>query len=303
MLPENVKAILEKQKYRIAGNHSAVKLCTWTKKSLRGEGVCYKEKFYGIKCHRCLQMTPAVSWCPNRCVFCWRAIEKTLGPEMTGTVDTPETILEAAIAAQRNLLTGFKGFAGTDMKKWKEAQDPNQIAISLTGEPTAYPLISDLIDLCNRKKMTTFLVTNGQFPDRLENMASPYQMYLSVDAPTKEMYRKIDAPIFKDYWERFTKTVDLMSSFTSRKAVRLTLVKGMNMSHIKEYAKIIEKINPNFVEVKAYMNVGYSKYRLSRDAMPLHSEVKEFSEKLKDELSYNLTNESAPSRVVLLSRK
>ena len=302
MLPENVKAILEKQKYRIAGNHSAVKLCTWTKKSLRGEGVCYKEKFYGIKCHRCLQMTPAVSWCPNRCVFCWRAIEKTMGPEMTGPVDTPETILEGAIAAQRNLLTGFKGFAGTDMRKWKEAQDPNQVAISLTGEPTAYPLISDFIDLCNRKKMTTFLVTNGQFPDRLKNMTSPYQMYLSVDAPTKEMYRKIDAPIFKDYWERFEKTVDIMSSFTSRKAVRLTLVKGMNMSHIKEYAKIIGKINPNFVEVKAYMNVGYSKYRLSRDAMPLHQEVKEFSEKLKDELSYNLKDESVPSRVVLLER-
>ncbi|NOQ56197.1 MAG: 4-demethylwyosine synthase TYW1 [Nanohaloarchaea archaeon] len=302
MLPENIKAILEKQKYRIAGNHSAVKLCTWTKKSLRGEGVCYKEKFYGIKCHRCLQMTPAVSWCPNRCIFCWRAIEKTLGPEMTGTVDAPETILEAAIAAQRNLLTGFKGFEGTDMKKWKEAQDPNQIAISLSGEPTAYPLISDFIDMCNRKNMTTFLVTNGQFPDRLENMAKPYQMYLSVDAPTKDMYKKMDAPIFKDYWERFTKTVDLMSSFTSRKAVRLTLVKGMNMSHIKEYAKIIEKINPDFVEVKAYMNVGFSKYRLSRDAMPLHVEIKDFSEKLGKELSYNLTDESAPSRVVLLER-
>ncbi|MBW6461876.1 MAG: 4-demethylwyosine synthase TYW1 [DPANN group archaeon] len=302
MLLENVKAILEKQQYRIAGNHSAVKLCTWTKKSLRGEGVCYKEKFYGIKCHRCLQMTPAVSWCPNRCIFCWRAIEKTQGPELTGPVDTPEIILEASIVAQRNLLTGFKGFDGTDQKKWKEAQNPNQIAISLTGEPTAYPLISDFIDLCNRKNMTTFLVTNGQFPDRLENIEKPYQLYLSVDAPTKEMYKKIDAPIFKDYWERFTKTVDLMSSFTSRKAVRLTLIKGMNMSHIKEYAKIIEMINPDFVEVKAYMNIGYSKYRLSRDAMPLHSEVRDFSEKLKGELSYELTNESVPSRVVLLSR-
>ncbi|MCK5451928.1 MAG: 4-demethylwyosine synthase TYW1, partial [Candidatus Aenigmarchaeota archaeon] len=273
LLPENTRLLLEKQKYRIVGNHSAVKLCTWTKKSLRSEGVCYKEKFYGIKSHRCLQMTPAVSWCPNRCVFCWRATDKTLGSEIKGEVDSPEQILDGAIEAQRNLLTGFKGFEGTDMKKWKEAQDPDQIAISLSGEPTAYPLISDFIELCNRRKMTTFLVTNGQFPERLENIEKPYQFYLSLDAPTKDIYKKIDVPVFKDYWERLTKTIGIMSSIDTRKVVRLTLVKGLNMSHIKDYAKMIEKINPNFIEVKAYMHVGFSKYRLPREAMPLHSEV------------------------------
>lgn len=302
LLPENTRLLLEKQKYRIVGNHSAVKLCTWTKKSLRGEGVCYKEKFYGIKSHRCLQMTPAVSWCPNRCVFCWRATDKTLGSEIKGEVDSPEQILDGAIEAQRNLLTGFKGFEGTDMKKWKEAQDPDQIAISLSGEPTAYPLISDFIELCNRRKMTTFLVTNGQFPERLENIEKPYQFYLSLDAPTKDIYKKIDVPVFKDYWERLTKTIGIMSSIDTRKVVRLTLVKGLNMSHIKDYAKMIEKINPNFIEVKAYMHVGFSKYRLPREAMPLHSEVHDFSEKLEKELSYKITDESKPSRVVLLER-
>ena len=302
LLPENTRLLLEKQKYRIVGNHSAVKLCTWTKKSLRSEGVCYKEKFYGIKSHRCLQMTPAVSWCPNRCVFCWRATDKTLGSEIKGEVDSPEQILDGAIEAQRNLLTGFKGFEGTDMKKWKEAQDPDQIAISLSGEPTAYPLISDFIELCNRRKMTTFLVTNGQFPERLENIEKPYQFYLSLDAPTKDIYKKIDVPVFKDYWERLTKTIGIMSSIDTRKVVRLTLVKGLNMSHIKDYAKMIEKINPNFIEVKAYMHVGFSKYRLPREAMPLHSEVHDFSEKLEKELSYKITDESKPSRVVLLER-
>ncbi|MEA2003481.1 MAG: 4-demethylwyosine synthase TYW1, partial [archaeon] len=300
--PENTRLLLEKQKYRIVGNHSAVKLCTWTKKSLRGEGVCYKEKFYGIKSHRCLQMTPAVSWCPNRCVFCWRATDKTLGSEIKGKADSPEQILEGAIEAQRNLLTGFKGFEGTDMKKWKEAQNPNQIAISLAGEPTAYPLISDFIELCNRRKMTTFLVTNGQFPERLENIERPYQLYLSLDAPIKDIYKKIDVPAFKDYWERFTKTIGIMSSIDTRKVVRLTLVKGLNMSHIKDYAKMIEQINPKFIEVKAYMHVGFSKYRLPREAMPLHSEVYDFSEKLEKELSYKITDESRPSRVVLLTR-
>ena len=48
MLPKNVKEILKKQHYEIAGKneHSAVQICRWTKKSLRDEGVCYKEKFY-----------------------------------------------------------------------------------------------------------------------------------------------------------------------------------------------------------------------------------------------------------------
>ena len=51
MLPEDTKAILEKQHYIIVGEHSAVQICGWTKKSLRDEDFCYKEKFYGIQSH------------------------------------------------------------------------------------------------------------------------------------------------------------------------------------------------------------------------------------------------------------
>ncbi len=53
-IPDRVKEKLEKQQYRIAGSHSAVKTCTWLKHSLKGEGECYKSKFYGIDSHRCL---------------------------------------------------------------------------------------------------------------------------------------------------------------------------------------------------------------------------------------------------------
>ncbi|MEA3229864.1 MAG: 4-demethylwyosine synthase TYW1, partial [archaeon] len=136
----------------------------------------------------------------------------------------------------------------------------------------------------------------------LKNIEEPTQLYLSLDAPTKEMYLKIDNPLFKDYWERFTKTIDLMSTLSSRKVVRLTLVKGLNMTGIKDYAKLIEKIDPQFIEVKAYMHVGFSKYRLPREAMPVHQEVKEFSQKLEKELSYKITDESKASRVVLLKK-
>ncbi|MBN1159983.1 MAG: 4-demethylwyosine synthase TYW1, partial [Candidatus Diapherotrites archaeon] len=82
---------LEKQQYRVVGNHSVVKICEWCKKSLRGEGVCYKQKFYGIKSHRCLQMSPALL-CDQRCLFCWRdtSIFNSLG--WIGAVDNPEEI-------------------------------------------------------------------------------------------------------------------------------------------------------------------------------------------------------------------
>ena len=33
--------------YRLVGNHSAVKTCGWTKSMIRGQGGCYKLKFYG----------------------------------------------------------------------------------------------------------------------------------------------------------------------------------------------------------------------------------------------------------------
>jgi tRNA wybutosine-synthesizing protein 1 len=45
MLTKNVIELLKKQHYRIVGKHSAVQICRWTKSAIRGEEVCYKEKF------------------------------------------------------------------------------------------------------------------------------------------------------------------------------------------------------------------------------------------------------------------
>ena len=55
--------------------HAGVQICTWTKKALRKKGVCYKQKFYGIECHRCAQITPLLAWCDQNCIFCWRPSE------------------------------------------------------------------------------------------------------------------------------------------------------------------------------------------------------------------------------------
>lgn len=72
------------------------------------------------------------------------------------------------------------------------------------------------------------------------------------------------------------------------------------MENPEEYAKLIRKADPDFVEVKAYMYVGSSRKRLTLDNMPSFDEVKEFAKKIGDECSKELVNESEISRVVLL---
>ena len=101
---------LEKKGYRFVGlkNHAAVKICHWTKKSIVNEGVCYKEKFYGIKSHRCLQMSPSISFCHHKCLFCWRDISITQ-TEWNEEYDEPADIIDGCIEAQKNLLCGFFG--------------------------------------------------------------------------------------------------------------------------------------------------------------------------------------------------
>ena len=157
-----LKKILEKQHYATIGNHSGVKLCYWMRQSLLFNRECYKQTFYGIQSHRCLQMTPAINECTHMCLFCWRFQNFT--EKELKEVDEPEYVLDKAIEAQRRLITGFKGDQRCDQKKWKEANDPNMLACSLSGEPTLYPKLGEFFELCHRRKITTFLVTNGTTP-------------------------------------------------------------------------------------------------------------------------------------------
>ena len=294
-------ADLERSGYRFVGEHkhSAVKVCHWTRKSLLNRGFCYKQQFYGIQSYRCLQLTPSLPFCDHRCLFCWRNIDVT-HPSWMGEVDGPSDILDGAIFEQRRLLSGFGGNPEVDKKKLQEAQNPKHCAISLAGEPMIYPKISELIEECHRRGMTTFLVTNGLHPDRLKDVAEPTQLYVSVVAPDPKTYKAICQPQVDDGWERLNQSLELMPSFECRKVVRLTLVKGLNLKDAPSYAKLIERAECDFVEAKAYMHVGFARVRLSLENMPAHAEIKEFAEGLSNETGYEIVDESKPSRVVLL---
>ena len=82
----------------------------------------------------------------------------------------------------------------------------------------------------------------------------------------------------------------------------MTLVKEHNMSGVDEYAKLVEKANPTYIEAKAYMHIGFSHLRLSFDRMPMHNEVRDFAEELAEKTGYKIVDEAPESRVVLLSR-
>lgn len=308
MLDEE-KRKLQKAGYKMVGDHSAVKLCLWTRKAIKSgeKEFCYKEKFYGdigIRSHRCLQMTPAFPCCTLRCAFCWRDTTKTLS-KWHGKSDEPGEIIDKSLEAQRKLLSGL---GGTDhsVRHLKEAMEPGNVAISLAGEPTFYDKLSGLIGEFHRRKIKTFLVTNGTLPERIEKLDNlPTQLYVSLCSNSKEMMKQVQKPLIPDAWERLNKTLVLFPSLSTRRVVRMTLVKRMNMTGEEAYARLIERAEPDFVEVKAGMAVGFSRTqnRIRYEDMATHDEIKSFGEKIGELIGYRLKNEKRDSRVVLLTKK
>lgn len=303
MLTPEAKAELEKQQYRVVGEHSAVKTCGWTKNMLRGRGGCYKLKFYGIMSHQCLQMTTSMS-CANRCVFCWRGYKAPVSKEWKWGVDPPEMILDGSIKAHHSLLTGFGGHDEVTPTIYEQSKEVRHVALSLNGEPIIYPKINELIALFDKEGISTFLVTNAQYAEQIRELAPVTQLYLSIDAPNKELLKKVDVPLFPDYWERMNQSLEYLARKQQRTCIRLTAVKGLNMVEPEGYAALLEKGDPDFVEVKAYMHVGASQQRLARENMPTHEEIVAFSKDILAHLpEYELVSEHIPSRVVLLVKK
>jgi tRNA wybutosine-synthesizing protein 1 len=217
--------------------------------------------------------------------------------------DTPEEIVEGCFKAQEKIISGYKGNEKTNWRKFQEAQRPNQVAISLTGEPTLYEPLGELIQTFHQKGLTTFLVSNGTLPKKLSKLSTePSQLYVSVCAPNEQVYKKVCRPLFSSAWEKLNQTLGLLQSFRCPTVIRMTLVKDHNMGLVDEYAKLVEKANPTYIEAKAYMHIGFSNLRLDFDRMPQHKEIKDFAIQLAKKTGYRVINEAAESRVVLLSR-
>jgi tRNA wybutosine-synthesizing protein 1 len=308
---ERIRELLTKQKYHLVGNHSAVKTCTWLRHSISEGRPCYKQRFYGIATHRCIQMSPTSIYCNLQCLHCWRVMPPDIGitwnEDGPDRWDDPEDIVEGSIREQRRLTSGYKDLVYKERlsyKKFKETQDPKHAAISLTGEPTLYPKIGDLIDEWHHRGFTTFLVTNGTRPDVLEGLENePTQLYVTLPAPDEETFTSTCRPRSPDSWDQIKRTLSILPSLATRTVIRLTLTRGLNMRDPEGYASLIDPAEPDFIEPKGYVHVGFSRRRLPRSSMPNHTEITRFGERLSDLTGYHLTDEHPDSKVVLLSRR
>ena len=304
-----IAAQLKKAKYGVA-DHSTVELCHWTKKSFKHEGSCYKHQFYGILTHRCMEFSPAGMYCENRCVYCWRPMEfydaMKMEPEQ---VAEPEQILRKLMGERKKLIDGFYGDSRNDKQRLDESLLPTHYAISLSGEPTMYPKLPELIKYLKSLKATKsiFLVTNGQEPDMIQKLqdedALPTQLYLSTNAADYESFIKINKPKYDDSWERWNRTLDMLKDLDTRTVLRITLIRNYNdqKEMIPAFADMFRKASPHFIEIKSYMHIGRSTNRLEHENMLEMSEVKKFSEGIaKQSKIFSVMDESLVSRISIL---
>lgn len=283
-------------------NHTAAQTCGWTANALRGEGKCYKNIYYGIESHRCIQMTPVVR-CNERCVFCWRD-HAGHAYELDGVEwDDPEAVVDASISLQKKLLSGFGGNEKVPDEVFEQAMEPRHVAISLDGEPSLYPYLPELIDAFHDRDITTFLVSNGTRPEVIRE-CDPTQLYISVDAPERHTFDQVVKAMEEDAWERLLETMDILAEKDeTRTVLRTTLINGENMHSPDLYAAYYQRADPDFIELKAYMHVGHSRGRLDRDSMPDHEEVEAFAEDVKEYMPEFTECKGVPaSNVALLSK-
>jgi len=300
---------LKKAKYGVA-DHSTVELCHWTKKSFKHEGNCYKHKFYGISTHRCMEFSPAGMHCENRCIYCWRPMEfyDSLKMELEKVAE-PKDILTKLMEERRKLIMGYYGDSRNDKQRLDESLLPSHYAISLSGEPTMYPKLPELIKYLKSLEATKsiFLVTNGQEPDMIQRLqdedALPTQLYLSTNAADYDSFLKINKPKYDDSWQRWNKTLGMLKHLDTRTVLRITLIRNYNdqKEMIPAFASMLKQASPHFIEIKSYMHIGKSTNRLEHSNMLEMHEVRDFSENIaRKSQIFSVMDESLVSRIVIL---
>mgnify|MGYP003724937417 FL=1 len=297
-----IAAKLAKQSYHLVGEHGGVKVCHWTNQDLTKGRHCYKGTFYGIESAGCMQMAPNVDTCNLACTYCWREPHSATLHKID---DDPLELFYESVRAHRRLLTGYKGHKDVLLEDWERAQDPKHVAISLNGEPTLYSRLGEFLEVCHDHGVSTFLVTNGSLPKVIENLDPlPTQLYVSVDAPNKELFNKLCKPKFnQNAWEMLEETLALLPSLDTRTVCRHTLIRHESLGHHEDYARLDNIADPNFIEAKGYVYVGHSQKNHTIDNMPAHTEVMEFAHNLASLVGREVLSDRRESRVALIGHE
>ena len=210
-----------------------------------------------------------------------------------------------AIKNHYEMIKQFKGVPGVKPDRFAEGFSIKHCALSLVGEPIMYPEINKFCTMLHEKGISSFLVTNAQFPDAIKSLVPVTQLYVSVDAGTKESLKKIDRPLFKDFWPRFIDSLKALSDKGQRTVYRLTVVKAWNSDEIEAYAKLVQLGRPDFIEIKGVTFCGDSKSDdgLTMKNVPWHEEVRHFVSMLVDMLDdYAIACEHEHSNCVLVAQ-
>ncbi|GKT27491.1 S-adenosyl-L-methionine-dependent tRNA 4-demethylwyosine synthase like protein, partial [Aduncisulcus paluster] len=264
--PDLLSRLHKQSYYVVEGGHATVKLCTWLKKAIAGGTLCYKHKFYGISTAHCCQSSVSLACC-NTCVMCWRDQKSPVctawKPEWKYLDPVP--LVDKLLEGQRSLVHAKRGVPGLDEEVWKSAHEARHVALSLVGESLLYPQINELILELHRRKLSTFLVSNSQLPEKLKAMPPVTQLYLSVDAADPDTLAEIDRPYVgkTDAWRRLNESLSILSTRQERTAIRITVIKKLNCRRedIPGYVKLIRLGHPCFIELKAFSFVGGTRHR------------------------------------------
>uniref|UniRef100_UPI001658F066 S-adenosyl-L-methionine-dependent tRNA 4-demethylwyosine synthase TYW1-like n=1 Tax=Halichoerus grypus TaxID=9711 RepID=UPI001658F066 len=137
------------------------------------------------------------------------------------------------------------------------------------------------------------------------NLKPVTQLYVSVDASTKDSLKKIDRPLFKDFWQRFLDSLKALAAKQQRTVYRLTLVKAWNVDELQAYAELVSLGNPDFIEVKGVTYCGESSASsLTMANVPWHEEVIHFVRDLVDLIpDYEIACEHEHSNCLLIAHK
>lgn len=258
-----------------------------------------------------MESTPSMA-CANKCTFCWRLNSNPTATSWRWDIDDPKEVVAGMIAGHQALVKNAKGMPGVTPKSFSEAMEPRHCALSLVGEPILYPKINEFLGLLHQHNISTFLVNNGQFPEQLEKLPPVTQLYLSVDAPSREKMKELDRPAFPDFWDRFNESVQLCARRHERTVFRLTMIDGHNMAStdIPLYVDIFSRGKPHFIELKALTpafqgSSDKSKTFLRITNVPSFSRVLGFAAELVAHLGgeYEISCTHEHSNCVLLAQR
>ncbi|EGD80434.1 TYW1B protein [Salpingoeca rosetta] len=117
--------------------------------------------------------------------------------------------------------------------------------------------------------------------------------------------KKIDRPLFRDFWERFIESLKALSLKGQRTVYRLTIVKAWNSDEVDGYVNLVTLGQPDFIEVKGVTYCGSSKASsLTMSNVPYHDEVVGFVRQVIDQLpDYEIVCEHEHSNSVLAVHK